>query len=200
MDGSRQRYLFPRRFLCRHFSILSLFSRASGLAEAGRATGIPRCCAQPSTLGSELSAATAARPTIVPSLFTASQSVRACRLSCTAASVIHLYHLSRVSTLSSSSISIYQPTRYHSTLHANIKRHSPLASANPRSRTLGSETRHPRTDKPARVARCCCALLDSICFNGHLITPAYIHLPATNICCIIARSLPYMQQVLLALT
>lgn len=75
--------------------------------------------------------------------------------------------------------------------------HPPRLS-NPRSRTLGSETRHPRTDKPARVARCVapsCAALFCICSNGHL-TPAYIHLLATNNCSTIARSLPYMQLLL----
>jgi len=162
-------------------------------------------------LGVELSAATAARPTIVPSLFTASQSVRACRL-------VHCSLCHPICTTSArvntvillTPIPIYQPTKYHSTLYTPRKHQhatalSPAQSAvrNPARSALKRDIR-ALTSPPAwlaAVARCCCALLDSICFNGHLITPAYIHLPTTNICCIIARSLPYMHaRVLLALT
>lgn len=76
----------------------------------------------------------------------------------------------RVSTLSSSFSppSTNQIPQYHNTTIHSTQTSTPhlLARRNPRSRTLGSETRHPRTDKPARVARCCCAALHSICFNG----------------------------------
>ena len=133
---------FPEGFCAGLSSLLSLFSLASGLAEAGRATGIPSCCAQrwQSVLDQ-----------IVPSLFTsASQSVPAFRL---AASVIGLsVQPLRVSTPSSSSLT-------HSHLPTNqipLYKHQtpqPSRQRSPPSRTLGSETRHPRTDKPARVAR-----------------------------------------------
>ena len=76
--------------------------------------------------------------------------IRACFPSCS------LCHLSvqrlRVSTPSSSSLT-------HSRLPTNripLYKHQtpqPSRQRSPPSRTLGSETRHPRTDKPARVAR-----------------------------------------------
>lgn len=166
IGGNRQRYLFRGRFLCKHFSSRSLFSHASGLAEAGRAVpGSPAALRTENLLQSGLWRALCDRPfcvyrTCLPFVQPLLSSVQPLR----------------VSTLSSSFSlpSITQPTNqptnqiplYHS--HTPHKHRTPhlLARRNPRSRTLGSETRHPRTDKPARVARCCCAALHSICFNG----------------------------------
>jgi hypothetical protein len=161
LDGSRQRYLFPRRFLCRHFSILSLFSRASGLAEAGRATGIPRCCAQPSTLGSELSAATAARvqrssllclPQANPCVLAVSRALQPLSSICTTFRACQHCH-----PLPSPSPSTNQPdTTLHSTQTSNATALSPAQIRDPARSALKRDIR-ALTSPPAwlaAVARC----------------------------------------------
>lgn len=197
IGGDRQRYLFRGRFLCKHFSILSLFSHASGLAETGRATGIPSCCAQPSPVEVDAPPGSSLPPLCVYQ----PKSERACRSCSLCCHPVCLYNLCACQHCSHHLLPpINKPTNQPDTILHSTQTSTPHPPrlSNPRSRTLGSETRHPRTDKPARVARCVappCAALFCICSNGHL-TPAYIHLLATNNCSTIARSLPYMQLLL----
>jgi hypothetical protein len=133
IGGARQRYLFRGRFLCKHFSILSLFSLASGLALAGRATGIPSCCAQPSQLR-----ATRLQDRPFHLCVYQPKSERACR-ACSLCCHPVLYHLRACQHCSPRPLPpINKPTRYHSTttLHTNIDATptSPQQSAIPHAR------------------------------------------------------------------
>lgn len=192
IGGNRQRYLFRGRFLCKHFSSRSLFSHASGLAEAGRAVpGSPAALRTENLLQSGLWRALCDRPfcvyrTCLPFVQPLLSSVQPLRVST----------LSSSFSLPSITQPTNQPTKYHCTtltLHTNIERHtfSPGAIRDPARSALKRDIR-ALTSPPAwlaAVALPCTPFASTV-----KTTPAYIHLPATNICCITARSLPYMEE------
>lgn len=170
IGGNRQRHLFRGRFLCKHFSLLSRsFRTLAAWRWQERLYRDPQrgcsCCCALRSFSSPDSGARSLRSSLP--VFTVRACLSPCSLCC------HLYNLCACQHChppppSHSHHPINQPYTTIPLSHSTqISTPRPLARRNPPSRTLGSETRHPRTDKPARVARCCCAALHSICFNGH---------------------------------